>query len=106
MGGTCIIDPFTSRAGYDGNPFGRAFEEHFVNLRTYDFTRKIYRSFSSLFGFSGGGFFLLALLLFETGKRTLLFFNKGTEEKLAPETRSVASIYTHMPVHTGTAVIM
>ena len=36
----------------------------------------------------------------------LLFFNKGTEEKLAPETRSVALRYKHMPVHTGRAVIM
>ena len=34
MGGTCIIDPFASRAGYNGNPFGRALEENFVNLRT------------------------------------------------------------------------
>ena len=45
-------------------------------------------------------------MLFETGHRMLLFFNKGAEDKLAPEKKSVASIYSHMPVHTDTAVIM
>ena len=43
-----IIDPFTSRAGYDETTLAELLKS-VVNLRTQDFTRKIYSSFSSLF---------------------------------------------------------